>query len=147
MTLPGQQPVFTPTYGSTLPKSSAGGRVRSIVLSLLAIVLIGGVGYGVYAKLQRPAQQNGPAPAASTTTVGIKPVDEAIAAACTANKQAVTTAVQLYRASHGNAPQGADDRARIQVLVAEGILREAPPTNAGYQILLSPTGEVSADHC
>ena len=32
MSLPGQQPVFTPTYGSTLPKSSAGGRASLFTL-------------------------------------------------------------------------------------------------------------------
>jgi hypothetical protein len=118
-----------------------------MVLFLLALAIIGGVGFGIRTTLQRRDSATAPTPTTSSTTLGITPIDDAVAAACTANKQSVTSAVQLYLAQHGSAPQGADDQARIQVLVTQGFLREAPPTDAGYQIRLSPLGAVSADRC
>jgi hypothetical protein len=147
MTFPGQQPGIAPPYEPTLPRPSARGRLVGLLLTLVALALLAGVGYGIVTTLRNQEAAPEAAATGTATTAGIPPIDAAVAAACAANKQAVALAVQAYLAQHRTPPQGADDRARIQVLVTAGYLRTAPPTDDGYQILVSASGQVSATHC
>lgn len=77
--------------------------------------------------------------------------DRGVEAACDADKRTVQTAVEAYHAQNNAYPAGDDSAARIQELVDEELLREAP-SSTKYTITLNPptgtdAGKVTGSVC
>src|SRR5690349_8795119 len=68
---------------------------------------------------------------------------DATTAACKADLKTVSVAADAYNAKTGAYPTGADDAARIGVLVTGGYLKAAPATASGVQ-LAATTGAVTS---
>ena len=67
--------------------------------------------------------------------------------ACEADKKSVEIAVDAYFAKKNSYPAGADDTARIGVLITQQYLKAPPKTSNGYTITLSDTGVVGPATC